>query len=234
MRRPWTDAELDTVRRCYSDTPTKDLARILGRKPGMIYQAADKLGIRKSAAYLASPAACRLRRGDEVGKAHRFKPGQTPPNKGLRRPGWAPGRMGDTQFRRGERSGIAATNWKPIGTILTDSEGFLRIKVREAVHGKEATGFGNTKVWPLLNRYVWEQHHGPIPPSHAVVFKDGNRANCDITNLECISRRDLMLRNTSQRWGKEVFELIQLRGALNRKIRRLSEEQDSGPTQPSI
>lgn len=43
-----------------------------------------------------------------------------------------------------------------------------------------------------------------------------------------------MLRNSSQRWGKEVFELIQLRGALNRKLRSLGEKQDIGSAQPSV
>ncbi len=231
--RPWTEREKEVVRQLYSDTSTKEIAALLGRSLRMVYQAAQKLGLYKSEAYLASPEACRLRRGDQVGKAHRFKPGQVPPNKGLRRPGWAPGRMRETQFKKGVRTGVAAKLWCPVGTIRTDAEGFLRIKVREWTKG-EATGFGNTKIWPLLNRHVWEQQHGPIPPGHAVVFKDGDRANCDIANLECISRRDLMLRNSSQRWGKEVFELIQLRGALNRKIRRLSEKQDSGSTQPSL
>jgi hypothetical protein len=141
--------------------------------------------------------------------------------------------MATTQFKPGERRGIAEKNWCPIGTIRSDAEGYLRIKVREGRKG-EAYGFGNTKIWPLLQRHVWEQHRGPIPDGHAVVFKDGDRANCDIGNLEVISRRDLMLRNSSQRWGKEVFEVIQLRGALNRKLRRLSEKQDIGSAQPSV
>jgi hypothetical protein len=57
-----------------------------------------------------------------------------------------------------------------------------------------------------------------------VIFKDGDKANIVLENLECLSRRDLMLRNSSQRWGPEVFGLIQLRGALNRKIRSQREK----------
>ena len=38
----------------------------------------------------------------------------------------------------------------------------------------------------FLHRRVWTDTHGPIPPGHDVVFKDGNRANLDIGNLECI------------------------------------------------
>jgi hypothetical protein len=232
--RPWDPKEIELVRELYADMKTEKLAVLMGRTVCGVYQTAAKLGIRKSAAYLASPEACRLRRDDSPASiATRFVKGQVPANKGLRRPGWAPGRMASTQFKKGGRTGAAARNWCPVGSIRTDPEGFLRIKVREWTEG-EACGFGNTKIWPLLNRHVWEQHKGPIPPSHAVVFKDRNRANVDIDNLECISRADLCRRNSSHRWGKEVFEVIQLRGALNRKLRTLSEKQNIGLTQPSL
>jgi hypothetical protein len=128
--------------------------------------------------------------------------------------------MRETQFRKGERSGVAARNWRPIGTVLTDTDGYLRIKVREAVCGVEATGFGNTRVWPLLQRHVWERKRGPIPPAHAVVFRDGDRKHCTIGNLECISRAELMRRNSLWRqYPRELAEVIQLNGALKRKLR---------------
>lgn len=122
--------------------------------------------------------------------------------------------MVETQFKSGQQP----ANYCPIGTVKKDTEGFLRIKVRDRLPG-EATGFGCTKVWPLLNRYTWEQHHGPIPPSHSVVFKDGNRDNCDIANLECIHRSELMRRNTIHNLPDELVEVIMLTGAIKRKIR---------------
>ena len=228
-KRPWTPEEEQYVREHYRDTNTKVMAKHLNRTVGMVYQKADKFGLEKSDEYRKDPANhCGLQKGANVGAAFRFKKGQVPPNKGLRRPGWAPGRMAETQFKPGQRSGKAAENWVPIGTIKADTEGFLRIKVREAVHGAEATGFGNTKVWPLLNRHVWEQHKGPIPPGHVVAFKDKNRNNCDIDNLELLSLKDNMARNTI--WNpvnmpKEIAELIQLKGAINRQINKQKEEQ---------
>jgi len=128
--------------------------------------------------------------------------------------------MKETQFKPGQRSGKAAANWQPIGTILADHEGYLRIKVREAMHG-EATGFGNSKVWPLLGRHVWEQHNGPIPPKHLIKFKDGDRSNCSIDNLDMVSMADNCRANSI--WAvlpRELAEAIQLNGALKRKIRR--------------
>lgn len=110
-RKVWTNSEYETLRALYADTPTKDIATQLGRSLTTIYQTAYRLGLEKSAEYLASPDACRLRRGDQVGKANRFKPGQKAHNKGLRRPGWSEGRgrMQETQFKKGSRTGIADT-----------------------------------------------------------------------------------------------------------------------------
>jgi hypothetical protein len=176
------------------------------------------MGLSKSQEFLAEH--CRLRKGSNIGAEFRFGKGHAPANKGLRRPGWSPGRMKETQFKKGERSGVAAKNWVPIGSIKADPEGFLRIKIREAEHGQEATGFGNTKVWPLYSRYVWEQHHGPIPPGHIVKFKDKDRSNCAIENLEVISTADNMRLNSM--WAvmpRDLAEVIQLNGALKRKLR---------------
>ncbi|WP_050028894.1 sigma-70 family RNA polymerase sigma factor [Verrucomicrobium sp. BvORR034] len=38
----------------------------------------------------------------------------------------------------------------------------------------------------LLQRVVWMDHHGPIPHGWNVVFKDGDKRNCSIDNLECL------------------------------------------------
>jgi hypothetical protein len=95
-RKPWTAKEIELVRDLYPEVPTKLIAERLGRSVEKVYARAAKLGLHKSAEYLASPDACRLRRGDKVGLACRFQPGHAPANKGLRMPGWAPGRMAET------------------------------------------------------------------------------------------------------------------------------------------
>lgn len=223
MRRPWTAAEVEEVRRLYADTPTKEIARLLNRSVLSIYQAADKIGVRKTTEFKRQH--CGLQPGSQVGAAYRFKPGAEPANKGLRRPGYAPGRMKETQFKPGHRSGKAEKNWRPIGTVLADHEGYLRIKVREAVYGKEPTGFGSMRVWPLLARHTWEQHHGPIPPGHVIRAKDGNRQNCAIENLEMLTQKENMRLNSIWvRMPRELAEVMQLSGALKRKLRKHAKE----------
>jgi len=222
--RFWHVQDMYSMRRLYPARPTVDVARLLGRSVSATYGMAQKLDLTKSPEFLDSPESGRLHKGEMRPGSERtqFKKGIVPFNKGLRRPGWGPGRMRETQFQKGVRSGIAANNWRPVGTILADSEGYLRIKVREAEHGKEATGFGNTKVWPLYGRYVWEQNKGPIPPKHVVSFKDRNRSNCSIENLELLSMADNARRNSMWcRLPRELAEVIQLNGALKRKLRNL-------------
>jgi hypothetical protein len=226
----WAKGELRLLVKLYPHRSTKEIAERLNRSLWKVYAKANALGLKKTAGYIQDPKnRCRLFRGHKYGQSTQFPKGHVPANLGLRRPGYAPGRMKETQFKKGERSGVAARNWKPVGTIMPDSEGYLRIKVREAVYGEEATGFGNPKVWPLYNRYLWEQTHGPIPPKHLVAFKDGKRANCVIENLELRSMTDNARRNVM--WNnlpRELAEAIQAQGALKRKLRKLGgEEQDN-------
>lgn len=238
IRKVWTDTERALLAAIYPLRATRQVAEKLERSLSSVYRMAEMLGLNKSETFLASDESGRARKGHPIqgGEAHRFVKGSVPVNKGVRMPGWGPGRMKQTQFKKGCRTGEAAKNWRPIGTILPDTEGYQRIKVREAVHGKEATGFGNTKVWPLLNRHVWEQHKGPIPPKHVVVFKDRNRANCAIENLELISMAENARRNNIwTRYPRELSLTIQAAGVLKRKIRSLSgKEQDKRSARPSI
>jgi hypothetical protein len=230
MRRAWTAEEQAALCARYPHEHTVVVAAALGRSVASVYQRAFALGLHKSAAYLASPAACRTNGRQGIGS--RFEKGSVPFNKGLRRPGWGPGRMKETQFKAGERRGAAARNWRPVGTIATDAEGYQRIKVREARKG-EAYGFGNVRVWPLMQRHVWAEAHGPIPTGYTVCFRDGDKTNCALGNLELVSRSDLMKRNSVHNLPKPLAETIQLIGALNRQIRKrtahASEEQDRRP-----
>lgn len=113
-RGPWAPADEARLRALYPDTVTAELARMFDRPAHSIYQKAGRMGLVKSEAYLDSEAACRLRRGDNVGAAWRFKKGQVPPNKGTRRPGWFSGRMRETQFKKGNQANPAKARL-PIG-----------------------------------------------------------------------------------------------------------------------
>ena len=208
-RPPWTPEQLRMLRARYPNTRTEDLARDIGRSTQSCYIKARALGIKKSADYLAGPDACRLRRDTNPGIQTRFHKGQQPWNKGSHYV--AGGRSAETRFRPGS----TPANRLPVGHIRLNSEGYLDIKVAEG-----------RRQWVPLHRWNWLQAHGSLPgPDLVVIFRDGDRMNCDIGNLALITRRDNMARNTVHQLPKEVAELVQLRGALLRKIRNAEKHQ---------
>lgn len=218
IRRRWNDAELAIIRERYADTPTAELAREFNRPVYSVYNAAERLGLNKSAEFMASPAACRLRRGDQVGKAYRYPKGHVPANKGKRRPGWSPGRMSETQFKKGQ-----STNIMPLGaTRLID--GYLYRKTREIPN------VPHTRNWELEHYLIWAKVHGPVPTGHVLVFKDGNKAHIALDNLEVITRADLARRNSIHHLPEDLKEVIRLNASLKRRIRRIErEEQNDRP-----
>ncbi|HKQ00516.1 MAG TPA: hypothetical protein VJ735_09320 [Actinomycetes bacterium] len=125
-KRLWTRADDRLLTARYPHESTAALAKRLARTIRAVYARARARGLSKTARYLASREACRLRRGDEVGAPFRFRPGHVPANKGLRRPGWSVGRMRETQFKKGLRYGGAVRLYRPIGTERISKDGSAR------------------------------------------------------------------------------------------------------------
>ena len=224
-KRLWNAADDALLVARYPHESTSTLARELRRSVPATYNRARFLGLAKSPEYLASADACRLRRGDNVGAASRFKKGHVPANKGTRRPGWAPGRMRETQFKKGERRGVAVTLYKPIGAERVSKDGYLERKVNDDLPLQ--------RRWRAVHLVLWEATHGPVPKAHAIAFRNGDKRDIRLENLECISRRELMARNSVHTLPQPLRETVQLLGALNRQIRRRSrdgqENQDQRP-----
>ena len=212
MKRPWSAEDVAVLRARYPHESTAVVAQALGRTVATVSQCAIRLGVRKTPEYLASPSACRLRRGDHIGKATQFKPGHPPANKGLRRPGWGPGRMRETQFKPGQRRGKAARNYKPIGTERLSKDGYREVKIHDRLPLQSR--------WRAVHLVLWEAVHGPIPKAHALVFLNGDKTDVRLENLELVTRRALMLRNSVQNLPAPLPQAIQLLGALKRKIGR--------------
>lgn len=208
-RAKWTLEQLHVLRALYPHQKTEDVAAAVGKTVSQAYQKAAALGLKKSPEYLASPAACRLRRGDNVGAAFRFKPGQVVWNRGMK--GLQYEASKPTQFKPGQMP----HNTKEIGNFRITKDGTLQRKIG---NGKGS----NSKRWRGVHELVWVEVNGPLPPKHIVVFKQGMRSNkleeITIDRVECISLAENMRRNTVHNLPKELAVLVQLTGALNRKI----------------
>lgn len=237
-RKFWTADEDAVLCARFPHEPTQAIAEALGRSYGGTHQRAYALGLKKTAAYLASAESGRLRKMDERGKPFRFKPGQVPANKGLRgRKGWAPGRMAVGQFKTGQLSGMARRKLKPVGTERISKDGYLERKIHNGAPvgvSREEANRLRQRRWRAVHVIVWEAAHGPLPQGHAVAFKNGDKRDIRIENLECVTRAETMARNTLHNYPKPIAKAIQLIGALNRQIRKrerhASEKQDRRST----
>lgn len=211
VTRRWTPEDDQALRARYPHEPTAALARALRRSRCATYARARTLGLAKSAAYMASPDACWLRRGDRDGRRFGFAPGHVPANKGLRRPGWSRGRMRDTQFQKGQ----IGTRFMPIGSTRL-SNGYVYRKVRDT------RDVPWTQNWALEHRLVWEAAHGPVPAGYVLRFRDGDGTHTAVENLELVTRgalaRDLIGRNTVHRFPPALVAAIHLLGDLTRQI----------------
>lgn len=203
---PWSARDLDLLRQRYPHEQTATLAADFGRSTRAIYSMAKLQGLKKSAAYLASEAACRLRRGDNIGAAYRFPKGHAPANKGLRRPGWSVGRMAETQFKKGQPN----HNRAPIGAERLSKEGYLQRKLTD-------TGYP-PRDWVPVHHIIWRAAGRDIPPGHALIFINGDKTDIRLDNLQILSRADNMRRNSVHLLPPEIKEVVNLKRAIVRRI----------------
>lgn len=214
IRRLWTASEEEQLRTLYPDTPGPELALLFSRPLDKIYSKAARLCLKKSLQYLASPHACRLRRGDNVGAAYRYPKGHVPANKGTRRPGWHAGNMKATQFKPGQMP----RNWQPLGAERLSKEGYRQRKMTD-------TGYP-PRDWVPVHWLLWIEHNGPIPSGHKLVFRDGNKEHIALDNLELITNADMMRRNSIHRYPPALKQVIRAAGKLNRMIEAAHAKQD--------
>jgi hypothetical protein len=211
VRRRWSEDDDALLRDYYPIVPTDILAIALRRKIGAVYQRAQNLGIRKSPEFLASPLSGRTGH-DDRGRSGQFRKGHRTWNKD--RKGWqAGGRSKETQFKPGTLNGRAAQLHQPIGTERVNRDGYRERKIRDDGPPQHR--------WRAVHLLVWEESHGPLPKGHAVVFRNGDKSDIHLENLELVSRAELMRRNTRHRYPEEINRAIAAKAALTRRINRL-------------
>lgn len=193
MSKPWTEIDLKDLKAVYPHFSNAEVAEELGRSVPAISNAAVKLGLHKSADYMAAQPGC-------------FKSGATPWNKG--KPHKAGGRSAETRFQARHMP----QNWVPVGHERISREGILERKVTDTRCSKDD--------FRSVHSLIWEEHNGPIPAGHIVRFKDGDKRNFDPENLELVSRAENMRLNSVHRMPKEVALAVQMLGALNRQINK--------------
>jgi hypothetical protein len=178
------------LRELYPDHLTDDLVAVLGFPKHKILSKASRMKIKKSEAFMNSELSGRLD-GVRGGKT-RFQKGQKSWNKGKKQTEYMSAEMiartAETRFKVGQNP----HNTVEIGYVRITKDGYLEMKVR---HDE-----GENRNFVLLQRLIYEQHHGVIPEGFIVEFIDRNPMNVAIDNLRLCSRVDNLMRNiTSDR-----------------------------------
>lgn len=215
-RRAWSDFELEVMRLHYPNTRAADLAELFNRAIHMVHSKAQKMGLAKSAEFLAGPA-CGRTGHDDRGRGGQFRPGFVPANTGKK----FPGRTSSTSFKKG-RAAAEARNYVPIGTLKIADYGYL---VRKVTDDRSIVP---ARRWVAVHRLLWIEANGPIPDGCVIAFKPGMRTTVleEITldRIECISLADNCRRNSFHNHGPEIAKIVQLRGAITRQINKRLKE----------
>jgi len=113
------------------------------------------------------PALC-VRKGWVSKHDGRIRKGDTPWNKGKT------GYMGAnaTSFKKGQK----VHNHRPVGSERITKDGYIQVKIAEP------------RTWRLKHIVEWEKINGKLPKGHCIRILDGDKTNCSIDNLICISR----------------------------------------------
>jgi hypothetical protein len=87
--------------------------------------------------------------------------------------------MAETQFKKGNPA-----RWMPIGSRRL-IDGYVYIKLADVRYVPHTHNWYPEHVidWEIANRR-------PLPPEHALRFRNGDRTDLRLDNLELISRRD--------------------------------------------
>ena len=146
----------------------------------------------------------------------RIKKGNTPINKGKKQIEY----MSPDMIKRTE-----ATRFKK-GQIPHNAIGFNNGDISIRTHSRTGLQYKYIRLglgkWRELHRHNYEKKFGPISKKMCVAFKDRDHMNCEVSNLELITMKENMLRNTLHRYPEEIIKTIQLSAVLTRKINKKS------------
>lgn len=203
-RKKWTDEERKMIAYLYPFTLAETLAKLFDCKLPQVYSVANASKIKKSAWFKASSLSGTTLGNPNIGANGRFLKGHDTWNKGIKGLNYEGSQA--TQFKPGQKP----KNHKPIGSKRIDTKnGYVYIKMAEGMF-----------QYQLMHRMVWQRLNGPIPHGYLVSFIDGNKLNWEITNLSLITKKQNAIRNSMNRYGPEIAQIYQLKGAITRQINK--------------
>ena len=197
-RRPYTQQEIDYIKEHYPTTLNRDICIALGRTEGSIGSVSLRLGLKKDKVYLQ-----KLKTG-EIGNSAKtmFTKGNASWNKGLK----GLTNKSSTKFKKGHIPHNAKESDGAI-SIRKDKNGTCYRFIRVAL-GK----------WYHYGRWVWEEKNGKIPKGMCLWHIDRDSLNDNIENLEVITRRDNIKRNSIVNYTHEQRSILKIISKINKKV----------------
>ena len=192
----------------YPNEKSADIAKYFDVPLHRIYKIAQEYNIKKSEVFLSSTASGRLQTGQNHSPGTQFKKGSQPANKGKQmeifikkkedieawKSRWF--KSGHKPYNTGKNS---ETRWRKV-------PGYYFIRIEE-------------NKWEFLHRHLWVKKNGPVPEGCNIIFIDGNRRNCRIENLKCITNAELANMNRYTKYPMVLRKAIELKNKLNKIIK---------------
>lgn len=173
-RKTWSKRQLDTLRRLYADHSAEEISAKVKHPVTSVYRKAREIMLKKNPEFLAKFG--RLVASTEGAKDNRFAKGHVPANKGKRLEEFMSEDGIKASSRTRFKAGHRPHNTREVGTERVHGDGYVWLRTENGC--------------VMKHRYVWEQANGAVPDGHVVAFRDGNRQNCDLSNLYLLSRAD--------------------------------------------
>jgi hypothetical protein len=186
----------------YPNNYTKDISKKLNISTSSIYNVAFLNNIKKSAEFMKMELQKQADRLRIVGVKSRIKKGNIPPNKGVK--------MDSATYEKAKRTffkpGNIPHNTKYDGYERINIEGYTEVRV----NGK----------FILKNRLIYQNTYGKIDSNTLIIFKDGNKQNFNIDNLQAITKKENAIRNSIHRYPEELKSIIRLNTKLKKRIKK--------------
>lgn len=202
-----TSEQVEEIIQRYPDEKAEIIARDYRVNVSTIYKTAQRYKVKKSESFRNSPDSGRIQKGNSLSPETQFKKGHEGPTKGRRMKAVIKNKEKYEKWQ----SGLWKKGHKPYNTAKNGevrwrhNPGYYFIRIEE-------------NEWQFYHRYIWEQKNGKIQEDFNVIFIDGNRRNCKIENLACISNAELAEMNRHTKYPEELRKAIELRNKLIKQI----------------
>lgn len=142
-------------------------------------------------------------------------------------------RRSATQFKKGHTT-LKGKKWDDMYSpevkerLLEQRKNQTRHKIGEIYFvkskGRKFIYLGKEKGSIPYARYIWETANGKIPKGCSISFKDGNPLNVELSNLECLTKAQMIEKNS---WlnnkTKEQIREARIKGHVTRKQKKEEE-----------